>query len=190
MINYISFHRLANLSINSRVLIRALNEQDRDELVAFFRQVPAEDVQFCKKDIKSPGFVDYLLNPENALRSISLVAVDTATHQIVANLNLLKGQRADLHVGEIQQIMVSRSIQGLGLGSLILDRLVDLAREDHLHWLKAEVAIELKNVVKAFQARGFQIKTILEDYYVDAQGATHDVALMMRPLLAKDEEDY
>jgi ribosomal protein S18 acetylase RimI-like enzyme len=190
MLNYVSFHRLTNLSIGNRVLIRGLTEQDRDELMAFFHQVPAEDVQFCKQDIKNPRVMDYLLNPENSPRVISLVAVDMGSHQIVANLNVNKGQHAALHVGEIRQILVSRPLQGLGLGTLLLDKLIDLAKEDNLHWLKVEVAVEMRTVLKALQSRGFQIRAIFDDYYVDLQGRTYDVALMMRPLLMKGEKDF
>lgn len=190
MLNNVSYHRLANPSIGNGVLIRGLNGQDREELMAFFQQAPAEDVQFCKQDIKDPKVVDYLLNPDNSLRTLSLVAVDMTTHQIVASLNLHKGQRAALHVGEIQQILVSRPLQGLGLGSLILDKLIDLAKEENLHWLKVEVVVELKNVIKALQSRGFQIKAIFDDYYIDAHGRTYDVALMTRSLLMKDFEDF
>jgi len=190
MFNNVSFHRLANLSIGNRVLIRGLSEPDRKELMAFFQQVPAEDVQFCKHDIKDPRVVDYLLNPDNSLRTISLVAVDLSTNQIVANLILHKGQHAALHVGEIHQILVSRPLQGLGLGSLILDKLIDLAQEENLRWLKVEVVVEMKNVIKALQSRGFQIKTIFDDYYIDAQELTYDVALMMRSLLSKDYKDF
>ncbi len=190
MLNYVSYHRLANLSIGNRVLIRGLKEQDRDELIAFFQQVPAEDVQFCKQDIKNPKAVACLLDPENSPRIISLVAVDMASHQIVASLSVHRGQHAALHVGEIRHILVSRTLQGLGLGSLLLDKLIDLAKEGNLHWLKVEVAVEMKPVIKALRSRNFHIRTIFDDYYVDAQGGTHDVALMMRPLLKKDEKDF
>jgi len=190
MLNYASYHRLPNPSIGNRILIRGLNEQDREELRAFFQQAPAEDAQFCKQDIKDPKVGDYLLNPDNSLRILSLVAVDMATNQIVANLIVYKGQHAGQHVGEIQQILVSRPLQGLGLGSLILDKLIDLAKEENLHWLKVEVVVEMKNVIKALQSRGFQIKAIFDDYYIDAQRRTYDVALMMRSLLRKDDEDF
>ncbi len=190
MLNYVSYHRVANLSIGSRVLIRGLQEEDRDGLITFFQQVPAEAVQFCKQNIKNQNAVDYLLNPENSLKTISLVAVDMATHQIVASLIVHKGQHSARYVGEIQQILVSRPLQGLGLGSLILDKLIDLAKEDHLHWLKVEVPVSMKHIVKAFRSRRFQIRAILEDYMADTEGRTHDVALMMRSFLLKDEEDF
>jgi hypothetical protein len=42
----------------------------------------------------------------------------------------------------------------------------------------------------AFQGKGFEIRAVLEDYFRDSRGATYDVALMMRPLIKKDDEDF
>ncbi len=72
----------------------------------------------------------------------------------------------------------------------MLDELIDLASGERLHWLKAEIAVDLKNIVKAFQGKGFEIRAILEDYFRDSKGATCDVALMMRPLIKKDDKDF
>ncbi len=72
----------------------------------------------------------------------------------------------------------------------MMDELIDLASGERLHWLKAEIAVDLKNIVKAFQGKGFEIRAILEDYFKDSRGATYDVALMMLPLITKDDDDF
>ena len=74
------------------------------------------------------------------------------------------------------------AFQGLGLGSKLLDQLMDLTTKANLHWLKVEVNTELTNVIKAFLARGFEIRATFEDYFRDPEGATYDVLLMMRSL--------
>lgn len=96
-----------------------------------------------------------------------------ATIQIVASLNLQKGQQAALHVDEIQQILVAKPLQGFGLGSLMLNELIDLATKENLYLLKVEMATDLKNVIKAFQSKGFKIRATLEDYYRDDKGKTY-----------------
>ncbi|MGA9754850.1 MAG: GNAT family N-acetyltransferase [Desulfobaccales bacterium] len=171
------------------VVIRFLNGRDRDGLIKLFQQAPQEDVQFCKEDVKNSKVVDYWMNPENSHRIMALVAEDMETKQPVATLNLYRGQNAALNVGEIQQIFLARPFQGLGLGSLILNELIDLASQEKLHWLKVEVVTELKHVIKAFQSRGFKVRANFEDYFRDMKGKTYDVALMMRNFL-KEEEDF
>jgi ribosomal protein S18 acetylase RimI-like enzyme len=190
MLNDDSYRKMATLSMGKRVMIRFLNSHDRDRLINFFQQAPTEDIEFCRHDLKNPEVVDHWLGLENFLRMMSLVASDIGTDQIVASLNIYIGQQAVQNVGDIHQIIVARPYQGSGLGSLMLDELINIALRERLHWLKVEIAIELKNVLKAFKSKGFEIKAVLEDYFRDRKGKTHDVALMMLPLLMRDCEDF
>jgi len=120
----------------------------------------------------------------------TLVALDVPTNRVVASVNLSKGQQATQNVGDIQQILVARPFQSLRLGSLILDGLIELAVKENLHWLKEEIATEMKEIIKAFESKGFHIQTILDDYFIDSKGTTFDVALMLRPLLKNDYDDF
>jgi ribosomal protein S18 acetylase RimI-like enzyme len=184
---YCKFVTLGN---GKEVLIRLLNGPDRPDLIKFFQQAPLEDVQFCKQDVKNPMVIDAWLNQTNCLRPLTLVALDAPTNRMVATLNLNKGQQSNRNVGDIQQILVARPFQGLGLGSLILDVLIELAIKDNLHWLKVEIVTEMKGIIKAFQSKGFHIQTIIDDYFTDLKGTTFDVALMMRSLLTENDEDF
>jgi L-amino acid N-acyltransferase YncA len=189
MQNDAAYRKFATLTNGKTVVIRFLNKQDRMGLRNFFKQAPDEDVQFCKEDVKNTKLIDYWLNQENAHRIMAIVAEDLASKQIIASLNLYRGQQAALHVGEIQQVLVARPLQGVGLGSLILDQLIDLAGKENLYWLKVEVNTELKYVIRAFKSRGFTVKATFDEYFRDLKGKTYDVVLMMRKLL-RDEEDF
>lgn len=183
------YYRLGTLINGKTVMIRHLNEQDREGLINFFHKTPLEDIQFCREDVRNPRVVDSWLNSENSNRTIALIGVDLATKQIIASLNLHKGQKAALNVGDIQQILVARPFQSLGLGSLMLEELVKSASNEKLHWLKVEVVNELKNIIKAFQSKGFEIRATLEDYFMDLKGNKYDAVLMMRQLLKNEDED-
>ena len=185
-----TYRKFVTLSNRKEVFIRLLSGQDRSALIKFFQQVPQEDVQFCKQDVKSPMVIDAWINQENGHRPLTLIALDVPTNRIVASLNLRKGQQAAKNVGDIQQILVARSFQGLGLGSLILDGLIELAVKENLHWLKVEVVTEMKRIIKAFQSKGFEVKTILDDYFINSNGTTFDVALMLRSLLKNEYDDF
>ena len=73
---------------------------------------------------------------------------------------------------------------------MILDSLIELGVKENLHWLKAEIVTEMKDIIKAFQSKGFEIRTILDDYFIDLKGTTFDVALMLRPLIKNNYDDY
>jgi ribosomal protein S18 acetylase RimI-like enzyme len=182
--------KFVTLSNGKEVFIRPLNAQDRSGLIKFFQQAPLEDVQFCKQDVKSPMVIDAWMNQGNGHSPLTLVALDMPTNRVVASLNLSKGQQAAKTVGDIQEILVSRHFQGLGLGSLILDELIKLAVKENLHWLKVEIVTEMKGIIKAFKSKGFEVKTILDDYFIDSKGATFDVALMLRSLSKNDNDDF
>ena len=185
-----AYRKFVTLSNGKEVFIRLLNGQDRSGLIKFFQQAPQEDVQFCKQDVKNPLVTDAWLNQQNGCNPLTLVAVDMPINRVVASLTLSKGQQAAKNVGDIQHILVARPFQGLGLGSLILDGLVELAAKENLHWLKVEIVTEMKEIIKAFQSKGFEVKTILDDYFIDSKGATFDVALMLRSLLKNDCDDF
>jgi ribosomal protein S18 acetylase RimI-like enzyme len=190
MQDFEAYRKFVTLSNGKEVFIRLLNGQDRSGLIKFFQEVPLEDVQFCKQDVKSPMVIDAWMNQGNGHNPLTLVALDMPTNRVVASLNLSKGQQAAKNVGDIQQILVARPFQGLGLGSLILDGLIELAVKENLHWLKVEIVTEMKVIIRAFQSKGFKIKTILDDYFIDSKGTTFDVALMLRPLLKNDYDDF
>jgi ribosomal protein S18 acetylase RimI-like enzyme len=181
--------KFVKLGNGKEVLIRLLNGQDSG-LIKFFQQAPQEDVQFCKQDVKNPRVIDAWLNQTNCLRPLTLVALEVPANRMVASLNLSKGQQSNRNVGEIQQILVARPFQGLGLGSLILDVMIELAIKDNLHWLQVEIVTEMKGMIKAFQSKGFHIQTIIDDYFTDLKGTTFDVALMMRSLIAANDGDF
>jgi ribosomal protein S18 acetylase RimI-like enzyme len=188
MENYVGHEKLFTLKNGRRLKIGFLNEQNRDGLIELFQQAPKEDVQFCKEDVKDLKIVDCWLHAENCHRIITLVAEDLESKQIVADINLFRGKQATRNVGEIQQMLVARSFQGLGVGSLMLDKMIDLAVKENLRWLKAEVVTSLFGVIKGFTSRGFEIKATLEDYFADHQETTYDVALMMRKIYSEKSD--
>jgi ribosomal protein S18 acetylase RimI-like enzyme len=184
------YRKFVTLNNGKEILIRLLNGQDRAGLLKFFQQAHLEDIQFCKQDVKSPKVIDAWMNPGNCHKPLTLLGFDLPTNRVVASLNLSKGQQSDRNVGDIQQILVARPFQGVGLGSLILDGMIELAIKDNLHWLKVEVVTERKEIIKAFQSKGFHVQTIMDDYFMDSKGKTFDVALMLRSLINNNYDDF
>jgi hypothetical protein len=130
------------------------------------------------------------MNQGNGHNPLTLVAWDMPSNRVIDSLNLNKGQQADKNVCDIEHILMARPFEGLGLDSWMLAALIDLTADASPHWLKAEIPADQKNIVKAFQSKGFEIRGILDDYFRDLQGVTHDMALMLRPLLNQDEDDF
>ncbi len=189
MINYVAYRKFVTLKNGKRVMLRFLNEQDRDGLVQMFQEAPEEDTRFLKQDVKDAKLVNHWLTHINYRKVLPLVAVDLESNRLVADATLHRGKHAAKHLGEIR-IFVSRPFRNLGLGSAMLEDLINLAMKEGLLWLKAEIIAEHKKVIKAFREKGFETRATLEDYFIRKDGMTHDVVLMMRPVLKREEVEF
>lgn len=189
MINYVAYRKFVTLSNGKRVMFRFLNSQDRDGLIQLFQEAPDEDTRFLKQDVKDQKLINYWIDNINYRKVLPLVAVDLEGPSLIADATLHRGKHAAKHIGEIR-IFVSRGFRNLGLGSMMLEELINLAHKENLQWLKAEVVADHKKVIKAFRAKGFEIRATLDDYFIRKDGVTHDVVLMLRPVLKKEEAEF
>jgi RimJ/RimL family protein N-acetyltransferase len=189
MINYVAYRKFVTLKSGKRMMFRFLTEQDRQGLIQLFQEAPEEDTRFLKQNVKDNHMVNYWMDHIDYPKVLPLLAVDLENNQIVADATLHRGKFASKHIGEIR-IFVSRPYRGLGMGSLMLRELIDLALMENLQWLKAEIIADHKKVIKAFLAHGFEPKVLLDDYFLRLDGVTHDVVLMMRPVVKKEEAEF
>jgi L-amino acid N-acyltransferase YncA len=189
MINYVAYRKFVTLRNGRRVMFRFLSEQDREGLIQLFQEAPEEDTRFLKQDVKDLKLVNYWLDNLNYRRVLPLVAVELEGNRIIGDATLHRGKHAAKHIGEVR-IFVSRDFRNLGLGSIMLEELINLSFQENLKLLRAEVLADHKKVVKAFRSKGFEIKGNLEDYFLRKDGVTHDVVLMMRHVMKKDEAEF
>ncbi len=189
MINYKSYRKFVALKNGSRVMFRFLNEQDRDGLIQMFQETPDEDIRFLKQNVKDLALINYWVDHINYQRVLPLVAVELENNRFIADATLHRGKHAARHIGEVR-IFISRPFRNLGLGSLMIDELISLAPKMELQWLKAEIVAEHTKTIKAFRGKGFEVRTTLDDYFIRKDGMTHDVALMLRPVLKREETEF
>ncbi len=189
MINYTTYRKFVTLRNGKRIMFRFLQAQDRDGLLQLFQEAPEEDVRFLKQDVKDSKLIQSWIDNINYDKVVPLVAVDLDDNHLTADATLHRGQHAAKHIGEIR-IFVSRPFRNQGVGGLLLDELINLAAKLNLQILKAEVLTDHKKVIKAFRAKGFDIKCTLDDYFLRKDGMTHDVVLLMRPVVKRDEAEF
>jgi L-amino acid N-acyltransferase YncA len=189
MLNYLAYRKFVTLKNGKRMMLRFITVEDRQGLIQLFQEAPEEDTRFLKQDVKDPKLVNDWLDNLNYQKVLPLVAVDLENNRIVADATLHRGKNAAKHLGEIR-IFVSRSHRGLGVGSLMLEELINIAFKENLQWLKAEIIADHKKVIKAFRAHGFEQKALLDDYFIRKDGVTLDVVLMMRPVIKKEEAEF
>jgi len=189
MINYVAYRKFVTLQNGKRVMFRFLNEQDREELIRLFQEAAEEDLRFLKQDVKNTRLVNSWVDHINYQKVLPLLALDLEGNNIIADATLHRGKHAAKHIGEVR-IFVSRPFRNLGVGSLMLEEIINLAKKEGLHWLKAEIVADHKKVVKAFRTSGFEARATLEDYFIRKDGVTHDVILMLRPVVKREEAEF
>jgi len=177
--DYSFYRKFVYLKNQKRIMLRFLHEGDRVDLISLFQTAPDEDFRFCKHDLKNLNLLNHWLDHINSTRLLPLGAVDLEDNQLIAAATLLRGKHTANHIGEIK-LFISKPFRNLGLGSKILDELILLAVQGKLHWMRAEVVTDQKQMIKALRQKGFQIRVTLEDFFMRKDGVTHDVAFMMR----------
>ena len=180
--DHLSYARVVQLGEGHRVFLRFLNQGDREGFAELVREAVPEDTWFLKQNFRDQKTLNNWFEQLNYHQVLPLVAVDLDPHRFAAVAILQRGEQAFQHIGNIL-LLVSEPYRCLGLGSLMLEDLIQLAKEKELYWLAAEVFWEQPHVIDAFESKGFEIKARLPDYFRCPNGVTRDVVLLMRPVL-------
>ena len=185
--SYSFFRKFVPLKNQKRVMLRFLNEGDRQDLFSLFQTASDEDLRFCQHDLKDLNLLDHWLDHINSPRLLPLAALDLENNQLIAAGTLLRGKHTANHIGEIK-LFIAEPFRNQGLGSTLLDELMLLAAQENLHWIKAEVVVDQKEMIRALRNKGFQIRANLEEFFMRKDGMTHDMAFMMRAVNEKANE--
>ena len=70
----------------------------------------------------------------------------------------------------------------------MLRALIDLARKCGIQQLVAEVVADQVKVINAFKNLGFEQRATYPNYFMMPDGETHDVVVLILPLVHKREE--
>jgi RimJ/RimL family protein N-acetyltransferase len=175
-----TYRNLITLRDGTRVLLRVLNEGDRDRLQTLFAMVSDDDAEAMRDNVKDPAAIQRWIDELDYGHVIPLVAV--VNDEIVGDATLHLGQGPYRHRAEVR-IFLSKPYRQRGLGTAMLKSIIDIAKRMELHLLTVEVIAIRTPVIRAFRGLGFQMQTTLPDYFMMPDGETLDVALMILPLV-------
>ncbi len=179
MFNFAVYRKFVNTNTGRRVLMRPLLEEDQKRLFDLFHGGTPEDFKFLKDDIKNPMIIERWIANINYDRVLPLVA--HCDDRLVGDCTLHRGRRDLRHMGEVR-IYLAPDFRGVGLGSKMIQEIEDIAKKLELHFLVAEIILEHVGLVKAFRRLGYDIRCTMDDYFMDLEGRTHDVAIMVKKL--------
>ncbi len=171
------------LKDGSEVLVRFMEEGDRDRLLELFGGVPEEERVFLREDVTRPEAIETRIRAMGRGRLVSLVA--EAEGRIVGDATLQRRPTSWLkHVAEVH-VVVDRAYRRVGLAYRLLYELFDLAREEGIETLLAEMMSEQAAAISLFERLGFKREATFRELVKDLHGKKHDLVIMTRDLTAK-----
>ena len=172
------------LKDGTRVKLRPLVKEDREMLLKFFQGLDDQELSFLRSDVRDPAVIDHWVNHIDYRRVFPLVA--EADGRIVGDITLHMRQVGwKRHIGNVR-VVVTKDFQGRGLGTLLINEIVELAGEFGLEKLIAEVHLQALGAFNAFKKAGFSVKAVFEDLVKDPAGKSSDLVVMICDIQARD----
>jgi RimJ/RimL family protein N-acetyltransferase len=180
-----TFRKLITLKDGARVLCRVLVPSDKDALVDLFHSAPPSDLRYIRSTVSDIETVErWALNTDYD-RVLPVVALVEDRMVGEATLHFRTGPHR--HVAEIR-IFLAGDFRRRGLGVQMLETMFELARWRDIHLLEAQIVADQTRVIKAFKKLGFEQQGLLEDYFVTPERETRDVTILIKRLLAPQDE--
>jgi RimJ/RimL family protein N-acetyltransferase len=180
------YHKEGVLKDGSRVILRPMVKEDRDKLLAFFQGLDSKEIGFLRNDIRDPVVIDHWVNHIDYNRVYPLLA--EAEGRIVGDITLhMRKVGWKRHLGNVR-IVVAKDYQNRGLGTLLINEIVELAGEFGLEKLVAEIHLQALGAFNAFKKAGFSVKAVFEDLVKDPAGRSSDLVVMVCDVQALDRK--
>ena len=180
-----NYRNVVTLKGGVRALLRPMTAVDEQELINLFAPTSNEDLRYLRDNVRDPDVVRGWCETLDYSRVLPLVAL--VNERIVGEATLHFRDGPKRHVGELR-IFMAKDYRRRGLGTKMLETLIDLARKQDLHILVAEIVADQSKVIKAFKNLGFKLCVVCEDYFMLPDGDTRDVAMLMLPLRTSLDE--
>lgn len=180
-----NYRNIVTLKDGANVFFRPMVPEDQQGLLELFSTVSDDDLLYLRDNVRDPAVVQSWCDNLNYSRVLPLLAMVRERVVGEATLHFLKGPKR--HIAEVR-IFLARDFRQRGLGTKMLNTLIELARKENLHSIIAEVVTDQPRVIKAFRNLGFAMQVTLEDYFMLPDGDTRDVAVLMLCLRPKVDE--
>jgi GNAT superfamily N-acetyltransferase len=179
------YPKTVKLKDGSSVTIRPLKMTDEKEFHTFFVAVPDDERILFKHRVTDPQVIHDWCHRIDYGKILPLLALDG--DKVVADASLhqtLGGWKR--HIGRLS-VVVHPAYRGKGLAGILVNELIDIARNVGLEKLEAEFLDTQKAARRVFQERGFNELLVLPEYVKDMQAISHDYVLMGRHIITDEE---
>jgi L-amino acid N-acyltransferase YncA len=175
-----TYPKTISLDNGTPVTLRPLLKADEAALAEYFGSLPPEDRLCLKDDVTDPKVIEswiYDLDYDNLLPLIALhnshIVGDATLH-----FNPIGWTR---HQAELR-LTTSTKYRVRGLGTLLLQNLIDIATLLGLEQISIEIPPRLDKAFYLFEKMGFKEVANLQGFVKDLEGTESDLVLMVKYL--------
>ena len=174
--------KTGKLKDGTAVLLRPMVKGDRKSLGDFFNQLEPSVLQYVRHDVTDPNGLETGCEQGDYEKAFPLLAFKG--EKVLANATLYRvshGWRR--HLGTIR-IVVDPEFHEKGLGTLMINELVDLAHEFGLEKLMVEFPLKAHSALAMFKKAGFSPRGVIEGLMKDRHGNDLDIVIMVMDVAA------
>lgn len=168
----VHYRQVKILPDGRRICLRPLTEGDADDLADLFARATPEDLERFRSDPTDRHVVAGWVADLDLRKVFPLVAV--AEEHIIGDATIHFGAKFQRHLGWMR-IFLDGESRRLGIGTMMIRALMDIARQVGLHQFHALVPTDQPQVIKAFEHLGFKNEFVHRDYAILQDGSTLDV---------------
>lgn len=166
-------------------VLRPLDSEDETAFHQFFLAVPPNELMILKHRVNDASVIHHWCQNIDLGRNLPLLLVANGTILGVGTLHQQLGGWKR-HIGRVS-VYVHPRHRGTGLARILVEEIVDIARQCGLEKVEAEFIGKQEGARKLFAILGFSELVSLPDYVKDMQAITHDYILMGLDLLTDEE---
>jgi L-amino acid N-acyltransferase YncA len=160
-----------------------MTQGDQDRLLEFFKGVPEAERVFLREEMARAEAIATRMRALERGRLLALVA--EVGGRIVGDATLQRRPTHWLnHVAEVH-VVVDPTYRRVGLAHNLLYELFDVAREEGIETLLAEMMAEQQAALGLFERLGFKREAVFRELVKDLRGHRHDLVIMTRDLTVK-----
>lgn len=175
-----TYPQTVTLEDGTRVTLRPLLKEDEPKLAEYFQTLTPQDRLCLQQNFADPQVVEdwiYDLDYDEVLPVVALL-----DGRIVGQSTLIFSHIGwTRHQGEVH-LTTAPQLRAKGLGTRLLQNLIDLAQLIGLEQLTGEIPPLLDKAFILFGKLGFQEVETLKGFAMDQEGQESDIVLMLKPL--------
>ena len=174
--------KTGKLKDGTAVVLRPMDTTDRQRVGDFFSRLTPSVLQYVRSDVTNPRVLDKWFAQLDYEKVFPLLAL--IDNKVVADATLHRvayGWRK--HLGTVR-IVVDPRFHEKGLGTLMINELVDLAQEFGLEKLMVEFPLKAHSALAMFKNVGFSPRAVIEGLMKNRHGEDLDVVIMVMDVAA------